>query len=369
MMRACAEASRPSAYAPWCRSTPSWSTAPACADRAASRWRQGEVRLRRRPDFDATRSTSTTSLMARQRRFRQQERAGQRRRPPTSAAWKTPADRARASAPTRSTRRSNIPKQVAMPERDAQQRASCFDEVNLGYAQVDARCARPNAASSASKPTCIDGCRCDRHPALHPPPDGARPARSAVGDPRIESSFRRSAGASARRESQCEAQCVLIKAKMEPVASAGSSASSAITRRPRSPRARSGLELVAGPPWRSSARAPAASGGGADLAAAARSRCSRRCTWWAACCATASLVPAAARRVIERELQQLRDAGVKFQTNKVIGKTFGIQQLMERMGFDAVFIAAGAGAPLFLGMPGESGGRCSRPTSSSRAST
>ena len=63
------------------------------------------------------------------------------------------------------------------------------------------------------------------------------------------------------------------------------------------------------------------------------------------------------RDIIEREVQQLRDAGVKFQTNKVIGKTFGIQQLMERMGFDAVFIAAGAGAPLFLGLPGESAGQ------------
>jgi hypothetical protein len=38
------------------------------------------------------------------------------------------------------------------------------------------------------------------------------------------------------------------------------------------------------------------------------------------------------REIIDRELQQLRDAGVRFETNKVIGKTFGVQQLMQDNG-------------------------------------
>jgi NADPH-dependent glutamate synthase beta subunit-like oxidoreductase len=48
---------------------------------------------------------------------------------------------------------------------------------------------------------------------------------------------------------------------------------------------------------------------------------------------------------------------VRFETNKVIGKTFTIPQLTGKMGFDAVFIAAGAGAPTFLGIPGEFAGQ------------
>jgi glutamate synthase (NADPH) small chain len=63
------------------------------------------------------------------------------------------------------------------------------------------------------------------------------------------------------------------------------------------------------------------------------------------------------RDIIEREVRQLRDAGLKFETNKVIGKTFTIAQLTGAMGFDAVFVAAGAGAPAFLGIPGEFAGQ------------
>jgi NADPH-dependent glutamate synthase beta subunit-like oxidoreductase len=48
---------------------------------------------------------------------------------------------------------------------------------------------------------------------------------------------------------------------------------------------------------------------------------------------------------------------VRFQTNKVIGKTFTVEKLIGAMGYDAVFIAAGAGAPAFLGIPGESAGQ------------
>ncbi len=63
------------------------------------------------------------------------------------------------------------------------------------------------------------------------------------------------------------------------------------------------------------------------------------------------------RDIIAREIQRLKDYGVKFETNKVVGKTFTIDQLMNGRGFDAVFVAAGAGAPAFLGIPGEFAGR------------
>jgi NADPH-dependent glutamate synthase beta subunit-like oxidoreductase len=49
--------------------------------------------------------------------------------------------------------------------------------------------------------------------------------------------------------------------------------------------------------------------------------------------------------------------GVVFETNKVVGKTFSVPKLMNDMGFDAVFVGAGAGAPAFLGIPGEFAGQ------------
>ena len=63
------------------------------------------------------------------------------------------------------------------------------------------------------------------------------------------------------------------------------------------------------------------------------------------------------RDIIDREVQRLKDLGVRFETNKVVGKTFTIAQLKDEMGYDAVFVGAGAGAPSFLGIPGEFAGQ------------
>ncbi len=63
------------------------------------------------------------------------------------------------------------------------------------------------------------------------------------------------------------------------------------------------------------------------------------------------------RETIGREVDSMKAMGVKFETNKVIGKTFSVPQLMGEMGYDAVFVGAGAGAPAFLGIPGEFAGQ------------
>jgi homotetrameric NADPH-dependent glutamate synthase len=63
------------------------------------------------------------------------------------------------------------------------------------------------------------------------------------------------------------------------------------------------------------------------------------------------------RDIIDREVQRLKDMGVRFEINKVIGRTFTLADLTARMGYDAVFVAAGAGAPAFLGIPGENAGQ------------
>lgn len=54
-----------------------------------------------------------------------------------------------------------------------------------------------------------------------------------------------------------------------------------------------------------------------------------------------------------QEVDVLRKMGVEFETNVVIGKTVTIDELMNDEGYDAVFVATGAGLPQFLGIPGE----------------
>ena len=58
------------------------------------------------------------------------------------------------------------------------------------------------------------------------------------------------------------------------------------------------------------------------------------------------------KEIVQYEINGLKRLGVTIHTDHVIGKTETIDQLMDQ-GFDAVFIATGAGLPVFLGIPGE----------------
>lgn len=58
--------------------------------------------------------------------------------------------------------------------------------------------------------------------------------------------------------------------------------------------------------------------------------------------------------VIDAEVENLRKLGVTFVCNTVVGRLFTIPQLLDEMGFHAVFIGVGAGYPTMLGIPGDS---------------
>ncbi|MFW5680554.1 MAG: NADPH-dependent glutamate synthase [Pseudomonadota bacterium] len=57
--------------------------------------------------------------------------------------------------------------------------------------------------------------------------------------------------------------------------------------------------------------------------------------------------------VLDGEIDSLVRAGVDIQCNVVIGKTLTLDQIMDEMGFEAVFIGTGAGLPRFMQLPGE----------------
>ena len=58
------------------------------------------------------------------------------------------------------------------------------------------------------------------------------------------------------------------------------------------------------------------------------------------------------KAIVKAEVDGLRNLGVKIETNYVIGRTKTIDELFEE-GFKAVFIGVGAGAPVFMNIPGE----------------
>ena len=57
--------------------------------------------------------------------------------------------------------------------------------------------------------------------------------------------------------------------------------------------------------------------------------------------------------VINAEINALANLGVKIECNTLVGRLFTIEQMIDEMDFDAVFIGTGAGTPRFMDIPGE----------------
>ncbi|MDP4182258.1 MAG: NADPH-dependent glutamate synthase [Bacillota bacterium] len=56
--------------------------------------------------------------------------------------------------------------------------------------------------------------------------------------------------------------------------------------------------------------------------------------------------------LVQKEIENLKQLGVKINTNMVIGKVFSLEELQQE-GYQAIFIGSGAGLPNFMGIPGE----------------
>ncbi|MFC1528645.1 NADPH-dependent glutamate synthase [Candidatus Latescibacterota bacterium] len=58
------------------------------------------------------------------------------------------------------------------------------------------------------------------------------------------------------------------------------------------------------------------------------------------------------KAIVEAEISYLEKLGVTFEFNSIIGRIETIDELFED-GYNAVYVATGAGAPVFIGIPGE----------------
>jgi homotetrameric NADPH-dependent glutamate synthase len=248
------------------------------------------------------------------------------------------------------------PHQVPMPERNAMERAANFLEVNLGYTAEDAfreaeRCLQ------CHRPDCVAGCPVGVDIAGFIRRLLVRDIDGALDVINESSLFPSICGRVCPQEHQCEKQCLLGR-KVDPVA---------IGRLERfvGDHAHAVGQTGTIAPSETPLGRVAIVGSGPGGLAAAADLVKRGCqvTVYEALHVLGGVlqygIPSfrLPRDIIDREIQRLRAMGVEFLTDKVIGKTFTVAQLMEEMGFDAVFIAAGAGAPSFLGIPGEYAGR------------
>jgi homotetrameric NADPH-dependent glutamate synthase len=304
------------------------------------------------PDFDGH-QVDFDELMLRQRRFKPQESTAEQ-----DYAHVCNLEKQLFEQNKRNYKKLKdlAPHATKMPERDALERSRNFKEVNLGYALADAL-QEAERCIQCTRPTCIAGCpvaidipRFIRH-LLVRDVDGAL---ETIYESNI---FPSVCGRVCPQESQCEAQCIIAK-KMEPVAIGrlerfvGDNAHAKPARPPQfAEKDRLGRVAIVG-------SGPAGLSAAADLV-----RYGADVTIYEALHVVGGVlrygIPSfrLPREIIDREVQRLRDMGVKIETNKVVGKTFTVPQLMGEMGFDAVFLGVGAGAPTFLGIPGEFAGQ------------
>lgn len=58
-------------------------------------------------------------------------------------------------------------------------------------------------------------------------------------------------------------------------------------------------------------------------------------------------------RIVAKEVEAVRRLGVEIETDVIIGRTMTVDDLLDKEGFDAVFVGSGAGLPRFMGIEGE----------------
>ncbi len=59
------------------------------------------------------------------------------------------------------------------------------------------------------------------------------------------------------------------------------------------------------------------------------------------------------KAIVQKEINSLTDIGVSIETNMFVGRVFSLDELLNDMNYDAVFVGTGAGLPTFMGIPGE----------------
>lgn len=243
-------------------------------------------------------------------------------------------------------------KRVPVREQDPKVRATNFDEVCLGYnaeeAVVEAR-----RCLNCKNPSCVQGCPVNINiPAFVKQVaegDFAAAARIIAQD----SALPAVCGRVCPQESQCEGQCVMGR-KFEPIAIGK------LERFVGDYARENHVELTA-PVQKNGHKVAVVGSGPAGLTCAKELLVKGfDVTIFEALHEFGGVlvygIPSfrlPKETVVKHEVENLRKLGAKFEKDVVIGRTVSIDDLMDKEGFEAVFVGSGAGLPNFMNIPGE----------------
>jgi glutamate synthase (NADPH/NADH) small chain len=239
-----------------------------------------------------------------------------------------------------------------MSERDAILRAHDFLEVNEGYDLARASFESERCLRCQDEP-CIDGC-----PVRIPIPDFLHAI--AMGDMPGAAKILRTAnplpaicGRVCPQETQCEATCHMAT-RFFPVGVGHLERFVSDWEREQP------LGEAPAAPWRTARVAVIGSGPAGLVCAGELARMGYPVTVYEGLHAPGGVLRYGIPEfrlpdtVIDAEMENVTRLGVKIECNTLVGRLFTIEQMIEEMGYDAVFIGTGAGTPYFMDIPGES---------------
>ncbi len=247
-------------------------------------------------------------------------------------------------------KKEKIPRQ-SMPEQDPKVRAKNFDEVPLGYTEEQA-VLEAKRCIQCKKPLCIAGCPVDVDIPGFIKLIAERDFIGAALKLKETNALPAICGRVCPQEDQCEEVCILGK-KGEPVAIGRLERFAADYER------ESGnimIPEVAPPTGKKVAMVGAGPAGltiAGDLV-----KLGHDVTIFEALHKAGGVliygIPEfrLPKSIVDAEVDYLEKLGVKIITNAVIGRVKMVDELFDE-GFDAVFLGVGAGAPVFMNIPGE----------------
>ena len=248
--------------------------------------------------------------------------------------------------------RIKLPRQH-MPEREAQLRARNFEEVNLGFHPelADAEALR---CLACAKPTCTRGCPVgvDVREFVARIIEGDYLGAAAV--IRRDNALPAITGRVCPQEHQCEGDCLIVKSKKDSVAIGHLERFVADYERSVG---RVGIPEIAAPTGKKVAivgSGPAGLSCAGDLVQKGHEvRVFEALHELGGVLVYGIPEFRLPKDIVRQEVDVLRQMGVTFETNVVVGKTVTVDELFNEEGYDAIFVATGAGLPQFLGVPGE----------------
>jgi len=251
---------------------------------------------------------------------------------------------------TRRERMKRTP--VDMPERPAEARRADFGEVNEGYSEEQA-VAEAERCLYCARPTCINGCPVGIDIIEFLRRIEARRFDEAAAVISIDNSLPAVCGRVCPQETQCEGACVL--------ANKGKAVHIGHLERFVADHARqSGSSVEDEPPKPTGKRVAVVGSGPAGLACAGDLiGFGHDVTVFEALHELGGVLAYGIpefrlpKEIVTAEIDRLRERGVRFETNAVIGMVDTVDELLDAEGYDAVFLGVGAGAPRFLDVPGE----------------